>query len=230
MELKERAAASNGRLAAWLLFVGVLVALNFAARLSPAEDDDTRDAVFQWSFAIAGSIQFLVMLALILWIAAGPERRDLLGLRRPRSWRSALGLILAGLVAVYVTAALLEPVLHAGEEQGLTPEGWDSSHAPAFFASAIAIAVLAPIVEELLFRGLGFSLLERFGRNVAIVGTGAAFGLAHGLVGGFFVLAAFGLVLAWLRARTDSVFPGMILHGLFNGLALLAAVLTGGDS
>jgi membrane protease YdiL (CAAX protease family) len=38
------------------------------------------------------------------------------------------------------------------------------------------------------------------------------------------VLTIFGAILAWLRLRTDSVYPTMMLHALFNGIALIAAV------
>jgi len=58
----------------------------------------------------------------------------------------------------------------------------------------------------------------------AILITGLAFGLGHGLVLGLPVLAFFGITLAWLRWQTGSVYPGMIVHGTFNGLALLAVV------
>jgi membrane protease YdiL (CAAX protease family) len=228
MELNGRppsAAASNGKLTAWLVFFGVLVALNFASRLAPEDaDDEMGDLLYRWDFAVAGSIQFTIMLLVVLWIAAGPERRQLLGLRAPRSWSAALGLALLGLCVVFVTAAALEPILHAGEEQGLTPEGWDPDHAAAFAANAVVVAVFAPIVEELMFRGIGFTLLERFGRAVAILGTGIAFGLAHGLVGGFVILGAFGIVLSWLRSYSGSVLPPILLHAVFNGLALLVAV------
>ena len=54
--------------------------------------------------------------------------------------------------------------------------------------------------------------------------TGVAFGLAHGLVLGLPVLAIFGVTLGWLRWQTGSVYPGMIVHGLFNAMALAAAV------
>jgi membrane protease YdiL (CAAX protease family) len=228
MELNRhvRAADSNRRLAGWIVFVGVLVALNFASRLVPEdEDDDMRDLLYQWEFAVAGAIQFAIMLLIVAWIAAGPERRELLGLRAPRSWPAALGLAILGLFAVFATAALLEPILHAGEEQGLTPEGWDSDRAGAFAANAVVVAFLAPVVEELMFRGIGFALLERFGQAAAILGTGFAFGLAHGLVGGFVILAAFGIVLSWLRSYTGSVLPPILLHAVFNGLALLVAVV-----
>jgi hypothetical protein len=63
------------------------------------------------------------------------------------------------------------------------------------------------------------------GRWQSIIIVGFAFGLAHGLLEALLVLVPFGIVLAYLRDRTDSVYPGMIVHGLFNGIALAAAVL-----
>jgi membrane protease YdiL (CAAX protease family) len=39
------------------------------------------------------------------------------------------------------------------------------------------------------------------------------------------VLIPFGTALAYLRDRTRSVIPGMVVHALFNGLALALAVL-----
>jgi membrane protease YdiL (CAAX protease family) len=81
-----------------------------------------------------------------------------------------------------------------------------------------------PFVEELTYRGLGYTLLERFGRWPAILAVGLLFGLAHGLLASLPVIAFFGCVLAWLRARTDSVVPGMLLHALFNLAALVVAV------
>jgi membrane protease YdiL (CAAX protease family) len=58
----------------------------------------------------------------------------------------------------------------------------------------------------------------------SIVLVGVAFGLAHGLVEALLVLVPFGIALAWLRDRTASVVPGMLVHGLFNGAALALIV------
>jgi membrane protease YdiL (CAAX protease family) len=88
------------------------------------------------------------------------------------------------------------------------------------------IAAVAPFVEELLFRGLGYSLLERYGRWPAILTVGVAFGLYHGLVQALPELVIFGCALAWLRSKTRSVYPGMLLHATFNAIALVAAVTT----
>ena len=56
--------------------------------------------------------------------------------------------------------------------------------------------------------------------------TAVAFGLAHGLVVALPILTLFGLVLGWLRLRTASLYPPIILHALFNGIALVASVAT----
>jgi membrane protease YdiL (CAAX protease family) len=52
------------------------------------------------------------------------------------------------------------------------------------------------------------------------------FGLWHGLVEALPVLIVFGFGLAYLRSRTNSIFPGMLLHALFNAAALIIAVTT----
>jgi membrane protease YdiL (CAAX protease family) len=95
-----------------------------------------------------------------------------------------------------------------------------------FALNFLAIVIVAPVVEELTFRGLGYSVLRPFGRWTAIVLVGVAFGLAHGLVQALPVLVAFGAGLAYLRDRTDSVYPGMILHAAFNALVLTLSVTT----
>jgi membrane protease YdiL (CAAX protease family) len=87
------------------------------------------------------------------------------------------------------------------------------------------VTTLAPIVEEMTFRGLGVTLFLRFGRWAAILATGIWFALVHGLVEGFPILAAFGVALAYLRTQTRSIYPAILLHAAFNGFALGAGLL-----
>lgn len=212
-----------GRLTAWTGFVLAFSALHYAARA--AEGKPPADVLFQYSTAAGALVEYGVILGIVLLIARGPRTRELLALRRPRSWGKAAALSFAVLVGIYAGLALLEPLLHAGREQGLTPPGWDPDRAGAYAANFAVIAGAAPIVEELAFRGLGFSLLERFGRPVAIAVVGLAFGLTHGLVAGLPILVAFGIGLALLRSLTGSVYPGMAVHAVFNAVALILAVL-----
>ncbi len=212
----------TGRLIAWCAMVGGLAALAYASRLSDTKAPD--DVLYLWSTAIAALIQYVIMFGLILAIARGLDRR-LLALTLPeRRWR-AVGLAAAAFIAIIVVSAILSRFLDAGDEQGLVPKSWDSSRAAPFIANALVVALVAPFVEELLYRGLGYGLLTQFMSALpAILITGLAFGLGHGLLVGLPVLAFFGFTLAWLRWQTGSVYPGMVVHGCFNGLALLVVV------
>jgi membrane protease YdiL (CAAX protease family) len=212
----------SGRLAAWLTLVGVVAAVGYATRFSSAHRE--RDVVFKWSTAISELITFGIILAVILWIARDVSKREAFALRAPRSWERAFALGLGIFILIWIVSIALGPLLHPDREQGLAPDHWEPAHAAAFGLNVVALAVVGPIVEELTFRGLGYSLLQRFGPWTAIVGIGVLFGLWHGLVQALPVLFVFGAGLAYLRSRTDSVYPGMVLHMLFNGLALLLAV------
>ena len=219
-----RAAAQwDRKLVAWLGFVLAIAAINYSARFSGGPPP--KDILYRWDTAIGSAIEFGVFIAIALVIARGAPK--LLALRRPRSWRGAFGAALVVLLGIYALGAILSPLLHPGQEQGLTPDKWDAARATPFFANAFVICVIAPFVEELTFRGVGYSLLRaRFGVEPAIVGSGLCFGLAHGLVEALPLLVAFGIGLAWLRERQDSVIPGMILHGTFNAIALAFSLST----
>jgi membrane protease YdiL (CAAX protease family) len=217
--------SDKGRLYAWLAFVGVFSAINYAARFSSGKPD--KNVLYTYGAAISGLIEVAVILAIVLLIARGRPKREYFALRRPPSWARAAGLSVLVLAGVFVFAGILEPFLKPGQEQGLVPDKWEPAHAGAFVFNFVVVAVFAPVVEELTFRGLGFTLLlERFGRVAAVLLVGLLFGLAHGLVEALPVLAAFGAGLAYLRARTGSVYPGMVVHACFNALVLTLAVTT----
>lgn len=214
----------TGRLAGWLALVLGLAALNYSSRLA-GDAEPTDDFFYRWDTFAGGVVQLTIMAAILLLVVRGAARR-LLALRRPSSWAGALGATAAVLVGIVAFGAVLNPVLQPGEEQGFVPDEWDASRADAFAANLVLTALLVPVVEELVFRGAGYSLLVRHGRAAAIIGTALLFGLAHGLLLALPVLVAFGLGLAWIRSRTGSVFPGIVLHGLFNAAAVLLGVFT----
>jgi membrane protease YdiL (CAAX protease family) len=201
--------------------VALFAATSYAARVASGKPDP--NTIYKYSFFVGGVIQYSIFLVIVLAISG--FSRDLLAWRRPASWPRAAGLAAAVAFALLVVIRLLELVLNAGEEQGLVPDKWDSSKAGAYALSFVAVAVVAPVVEELTYRGLGYSLLEPFGRWAAILVTGALFAASHGLVEGFPELMLFGCALAWLRSRTGSVFPGMAVHAVFNATALILVVL-----
>jgi len=213
----------GGRLAWWASIIGVLAALGYAGRY--AGGTQPKEPLYRWDQFAGGLIQFLLLLGLMLLVAIGLPKRKVFALRLPTSWRRAAKIGVVVVVAIAVVSAVVDPLLQPGKEQDLAPHGWEPRHAAAFAANFVVVALIAPIVEELTFRGLGFTLLDaRFGTWPAIILVGVAFGLAHGLVDALPPLVVFGSCLAYLRSRTASVFPGMILHASYNSLVLLFAV------
>jgi membrane protease YdiL (CAAX protease family) len=210
------------KLTAWVILVSALALLGYAARASGGKPP--KDAAYLYSTAASGLVQYAIILAVVLAITR-PEW-SLLALRRPVDLRRTVGTVVLVFVAVYAASAVVSAFGDPGREQGLTPANWDSSRAVPFAVNFAVFVGVAPFVEELTFRGLGYSLLEPLGRLTAILWIGIAFGLAHGLLEGLPILIVFGCGLAWLRECSDSVYPGMVVHGAFNAIALLVAVST----
>jgi CAAX protease family protein len=213
----------RGRLTAWIVLVSLLALLGYASRAAGGKPP--KDAAYQYSTAVSGFVQYAIILAVVLAIAR-PEWRRLFALRAPTSWRRTIGTAAVVLVAVYVTSGIVSAFTNPGREQGLTPQQWDPDRATQFAVNFAVFVLVAPLVEELTFRGLGYSLLEPLGRLPAILWIGLAFGLGHGLVEALPILIVFGAGLAFLRARTGSVFPGIVLHAAFNAIALIVSVTT----
>lgn len=209
---------SRNGLIAWISLATVLILLGFAGQASGESDPDI---FYSYGLAISSIVAYGVLVALTVWAAtAYGNPVDALGLRTfPLKW---MGIAVGFILLTLFLAFLLEPLLHAGEEQGYAPDAWRPERAHAFFVNGVVAATVVPFAEELFFRGLGVRVLAFWGSTAAILGTALAFSLAHGLLVALPVFMAFGAALGWVRSRADSVWPGVVAHGFFNGLALVA--------
>jgi len=91
---------------------------------------------------------------------------------------------------------------------------------------AFAIGIVAPIVEEIIYRGLIYPLLrQRYGVKVGIVFSSLLFGLMHGFsfVGLFAMLAGVGFAV--LYERTGSLAPCIIAHSVGNLASILLSLI-----
>ena len=92
----------------------------------------------------------------------------------------------------------------------------------------VAVAILAPIVEEVVFRGAILRLLlECFSGKkawIAIAISAVAFGLFHGNLAQAVNASFLGLILGWLYYRTQSIVPSMVLH-LVNNVSTVVMTL-----
>ena len=208
----------------WMLLPALLFVLNFIGGLM-ADTGDRANAVYDVSTLVAsGAIEAALAgyAVLAARVSAQPVAETLAIRRVPL--RGALVTGAVGLVVILASEAVLDPIFNGGAQQGIEP-----THNPqtthqwvAVAVAALMLVVVAPIAEELIFRGLGFAALG----PVAVPVTSLLFAIAHGLPSLLVEVAVAGLVLAEIRRRTASVLPGMGVHMAFNGLALAIAFLT----
>jgi uncharacterized protein len=180
---------------------------------------------------VAGNVGGLVIAAVGLVLA---RRRcvsqEHLGLRLPR-W----GWFLAVLPCEAAVALGLWPytifLRHLGgtgvEQRLLTLTGAAPGTPVALFVAFLAtITLVAPFTEEWIFRGLVLPALERrAGGTWSVILSSVVFAVAHAadlqVVAPVLLL---GLVLGWLRLRSASLWPPLLLHVLNNVLAAAAAL------
>ncbi len=97
--------------------------------------------------------------------------------------------------------------------------------APLVF-SAIFLVVVAPVTEELFFRGvLQRGLSNRYGPKKAILFSGLLFGLVHILPWQVVPAVILGTLFAWWTERTGSLWPALMAHAITNGTSLVMSRL-----
>jgi membrane protease YdiL (CAAX protease family) len=181
--------------------------------------------------AIALAEAYLALLGALLVAFGGPRGlRDRLAFRFT-SWRDlALALLTWGacLLVGGLLTDVLEPALGPprSNAEPILRLSFDS-----LFVGLVVptICLLAPIGEELLFRGALFGWLRRrLPALLAISLTGAIFAGAHLLPSLLPILFVFGSGAAWIRERTGSTFNSFAMHATQNTVAVLAtyALLT----
>ncbi len=95
----------------------------------------------------------------------------------------------------------------------------------AMILVGVAVVLVAPITEEMLFRGIVFgSFLKRWPYPVASLGSAVLFGLAHMDVTLLLPLTIAGILLNALYHKTRSLVPSTIAHATLNAVSVLMAV------
>ena len=134
-----------------------------------------------------------------------------------------LGIILA-IIALFVSARF--------PPQEATPiEQLVESRDSLYLLVAFGILV-APITEEIMFRGFFYGVFSSLGRDrLAIPGTALLFALLHapqlaGSWAGIMVIFVVGFVLSIIRQRSNSIVPSFIVHTAYNGMLFGAEALS----
>lgn len=176
-----------------------------------------------------------VMIAGILWRLRSKARP----FGAPLSFRSLAGQALVRWLAIlpvlwfiaYVWQLLLRAIGHVPDFQMAIRMFLDAPN-PWVRAGFICFAVVvAPVVEEILFRGILLPVLaRRLGAAVGLALTAIGFAALHADVGSFAALAVFSVALSMAWARSGTLWVPILMHALFNGvnLVLLLALARAG--
>lgn len=148
------------------------------------------------------------------------------GLRRTKLLRALVAAVVVFVVFILFLAAWSQ--LSPNTEDDLLEDLGAKDSTSTLVAVAVLVCLVAPVVEELFFRGFLFPSLQRVMHWIpAGIVAGAMFGLIHagGTPALFLVpLALFGFLLCALYRRTGSLLPGMAVHAFNNALALVSSV------
>ena len=188
---------------------------------------------------VVAEVYLALVVALLLAFGGPAVLRDRLRFRytSARDLRLALGVWLLCWVAIALTYVALSPVLGPPQDAmlQLLRFGSDMSRLPAAGPIALGLIVLracllAPLAEELLFRGALFGLVRRWlPAAPTIVLTAVLFAGIHMMPLLLPVTFLFGIAAGWVRERTGSTLPFFAMHVLNNVLMLIvASVLVAG--
>ena len=167
-------------------------------------------------------IQMLPPIAYVAWLRrkAGRPNAIHLGVRRVN-----LPILLWGVLVLMASSVVLEPLLllfPKEDYQNVTDMvglgGW----------AILSVVVCAPVLEEILFRGLIFeSCRERFGGGAAVLISALLFGLVHGVPVQIINAFVVGLIFGYIYLRTGSLLSVILLHVFNNGIAYVSLAFFG---
>ncbi|HYG84185.1 MAG TPA: CPBP family intramembrane glutamic endopeptidase [Verrucomicrobiae bacterium] len=180
---------------------------------------------------VASALVYVVAVLLVIGVPAlfraWPSKRALLqtlGIAQKPTWRQLAWSPIAYIIYFALTAvvisfiAQLVPSFDLAQEQDLGFSNISALH--EYVAAFVALVICAPIAEELLFRGFLFGKLRE---RLAFIPTALAVSLLFGFVHGQWNVAIdtffLSLALSYLREKSGTLWPSMLLHMIKNGVA-----------
>lgn len=182
--------------------------------------------------AIVYVIDLVITLGVPALIFCKKPTRDSLGLRGLFTWTDigmgVIGFILSMIAALIVTAiaAAIFPWIDMEQAQEV---GYDNiSGFKDMMMAFLALVVIAPVAEEIVFRGWLYGKLRRHTWAIpAILLTSVAFGAAHGQWNVGITVGVMSVFMCLIREMTGTVYGGIIVHMLKNGLAFYMLFIYG---
>jgi membrane protease YdiL (CAAX protease family) len=224
---------SLARLLWWLLcgLAGVSLASALLDRALNGVPDETRE--FWLGFAGTLCFHGVVLAAIFAFLRANRLTwATAFGLRRTPvrhalglGATAAVGFFLLNLLLMPLSALLLQLVgLDAAPQDSIETLRSSDGFLRPVLLGFLALGV-APVMEELIFRGLLYPTIKQLGfPRVALWGTSVLFALSHANLLSLLPLVALGWVQATLYERTDNLLTPIVSHFVFNTINFVLAL------
>lgn len=138
-----------------------------------------------------------------------------------------VGWIMTLIVVSIVVVVGMESLFGMGTDNSKTDSLQNQLSFSAIWIAFLSATVVSPIYEEIIYRGFFYRFLRvHFGRNTGLIGSATIFMLVH--IPTYNTLPInfiSGLIFAWTYEKTGSILPAIVIHSIFNGIAVLLAAV-----
>lgn len=177
-----------------------------------------------------GLVLAVVFMTVLYFVAIRPQALSIetLGLRRI-SWKDSNIILLwtVLLIVLSIIIVVVQTYFGIGTSNIKTESLQNDLSLISILIAFGSAAIVSPIYEEIFYRGFLYRFFEqRFGVWIGMLVSAGIFTLAHlPTTNTLLVNFVSGLVFAWVYERTNSIYSSMVIHGTFNGLAVLLTAL-----
>lgn len=182
----------------------------------------TEPAVLQIAQIILSLFLFTVPF-LVCALVSGEKISEIAGLKKPADNRLAYFLFGVGFCSfANIAVSQMNRIFDLFGINYSVPEDKNPEGVFGFILVLISTVIVPAVVEEFSMRGIVIGLLKPFGSGFAIFASAAVFGLIHGNFNQIPFAFMVGLVLGFIRIKTDSLVICMAVHATNNLIAVIA--------
>lgn len=195
-----------------------------------------QDLLYEWlqnslySGTLTGLIMAIIFIAGVYFIALKPHGLRWADVGLQAFSKSYWGFIIIWLIALIASSILiliLMDLLHIGTENSKTESLQQNISLLTIMIGFVSAAIISPVYEEIFYRGFLYKLFRvKWGVGAGIFLSSFIFTIVHiPTYNTLPVNFVSGVICAWCYEKTGSIVPGMIVHGGFNGLAVILTAL-----
>lgn len=195
-----------------------------------------QDLLYEWfqdslySGTLTGLIMAIIFIAGVYFIALKPHGLQWadIGLQSfsNRYW-GYIVLLLFALIASSILILIVMDLLHIGTENSKTESLQQNMSWFTLMIGFVSAAIVSPVYEEIFYRGFLYKWFRvQRGVSAGLILSSIVFTIVH--IPTYNTLPVnfiSGVICAWCYEKTGSIVPAMIVHGGFNGLAVILTAL-----